>query len=190
METTPLRTLDDIINDLQGFGIAESEDIISLNVNNRTVQLRIKNLPTEEEINSLLAAEEFKGHMWVQRIRAEILSRSISWMNGVVVTGTEYVAHPLRDKISVNIRVALRDVLLTWGVETISILWKILMVHNQKIEDNLIESFPDTVIMTNFEQRFFQQTMKELEEAHRGVLDAVVSDTLVDTIDDLKKGDQ
>jgi hypothetical protein len=64
------------------------------------------------------------------------------------------------------------------------------MVHNQKIEDNLIESFPDTVIMTNFEQRFFQQTMRELEEAHKGIMSAVVTDTLIDTIDDLKKSDQ
>jgi hypothetical protein len=171
------RTLDDIINDLKGFGIKESEDIITMDVAGRQIQLRISNLPAEEEINALLGAEEFKGHMWVQRIRAEILSRAISWINGTHIEGTEYVAHPLKDDVSVNIRVALRDILLTWGIETVSILWKILMVHNQKIEDNLIESFPDALVMTSFEQRFFQQTMQELEEAHRTVLDTVIEDT-------------
>lgn len=185
--TENIRTLDDILGDLKGFGISESEEIITLNVGSRTVRLRISNLPAEEEINALLGAEEFKGHMWVQRIRAEIIARAISWIDGVPVTGEEYIAHPLKKDVSMNIRVVLRDILMTWGVETVSILWKILMVHNQKIEDNLIESFPDTVIMTRFEQRFFEQTMQELDEARKGVMSAVVSDTIEVTSKELKE---
>lgn len=185
-EVQQLRTLDEIIKDLKGFGITESEEIITLNVGSRVVKLRISNLPAEEEINALLGAEEFKGHMWVQRIRAEILARAISWINGTPITGDEYIAHPLKEHISMNIRVVLRDILMTWGVETVSILWKILMVHNQKIEDDLIESFPDTVVMTRFEQRFFEQTMQELDEARKGILSAVVSDTLDSTAKELE----
>lgn len=170
-------TLDDIINDLKGFGLKETEDVITLNVGtDKTVRLRISNLPTEEELAALAASEEYKGHMWIQRVRAELLSRAISWINGQKIEGTEYVAHPLKEGISVNIRVALRDILMTWGVESISILWKILMVHNQKIEDSLIESFPDTVIMTNFEQRFLKQAMQELEEVNKDIVASVVAE--------------
>lgn len=177
MEDTT-RTLDDIIGGLKGFGISECEEIITLEVGSKKVNLRISNLPVEEELNALLASDEFKGHMWIQRIRAEVISRSISWINGMSITGDELVTHPLRDNINANIRVVLRDILLTWGIESLSILWKILMVHNQRIEDKLIESFPDTVVLTNFEQRFLQQTMRELEESQQDLVTSIADATI------------
>lgn len=164
-----LRTIEDILADLKGLGIEEFEEILTFEVSGKKVRMRISNIPTEEEVLSLLASEEYKGHMWVQRVRCEILSRAISWLDGVSIKGDEYVKHPFkkdrltREPIEVNIRIALRDIIMTWGSEVTLVLWKILMVHNQKLEDRLTESFPDSTIFTEVERRFMQRVSEEIE---------------------------
>jgi hypothetical protein len=57
-----------------------------------------------------------------------------------------------------------------WGQETVNVLWKILMVHCQRIEDRLYESLPDAAIMTDVEKRFFQKALEEIEEINREVV--------------------
>ena len=49
------------------------------------------------------------------------------------------------------------------------VLWKVLMVHCQRIEDRLFESLPDSQIMTDVEKRFLSQAMEEIQEAQREV---------------------
>jgi hypothetical protein len=44
------------------------------------------------------------------------------------------------------------------------------MVHVQKIEDRLLESLPDTAVMTDVERRYRERAERELEEITRDVL--------------------
>jgi len=168
-------TISQIIADLKGFGIEENEEILTFDVGGKKINLRISNIQTEDEINALLSAEEFKGHMWIQRVRCEILAHAISWINGVKITGDEIVEHPTRKGLEVNVRIALRDILRTFGTEVLTILWKIFMVHNQKIEDRLVEAFPDSTIMTDFEQRFLQKAIEEMEEVQKEIVKSSIS---------------
>ena len=80
-----------------------------------------------------------------------------------------------------NIRPILRDLLMGWGQESVNVLWKILMVHCQKIEDRLYESLPDAAIMTDVEKRFFQKALEEIEQVNREVMR--------DTIEEMAKSD-
>lgn len=176
--TEQIRTLDNIIADIKGFGIEEFEEILTINIGGKKISLRISNISTEEELLAMIASEEYKGHMWVQKIKCEMLSRAISWIDGVPIKGDEIVINPMRDGLESNIRVVLRDVLMTWGVEVLTILWKIFMVHNQKIEDRLIETFPDSVIMTEFERRFLERALIELDEQSKSAIEDTIDKTI------------
>jgi len=166
----PLLSLEEIISDLKGFGIEETSELISFGASGKQIQLRLANIPTEEEIETLLAVEEYKGHAWVSRIKAEILSRAISWVNGIDLKDRkdEFILDPTTHKES-TLRVVIRNLIMGWGQEVVNVLWKILMVHCQKIEDRLFESLPDNQVMTEVEKRFIGQALKEIEEAQQTV---------------------
>jgi hypothetical protein len=164
-------SVDEIIAGLQGFGIEDTEELIKLTVDGKTVSLRLSNIPSEAEIQSLYSAEELKGHAWVTRIKCEVLSRAISWINGISLKDATsiFIVNPITGNEG-NIRPILRDLLMGWGQETVNVLWKILMVHCQRIEDRLYESLPDAAIMTDVEKRFFQKALEEIEEINREVV--------------------
>src|SRR5271166_6233835 len=81
--------IDEIIAGLRGFGIEENEDILKLRAGGKEHHLRISNIPTEAELTSLLAVEDQKGYAWLQRIKAEVLSRAITWIDGVPTKSLE-----------------------------------------------------------------------------------------------------
>lgn len=161
-------SLDQILSDLSGFGIEETEEPITIKSKGKTVFIKLANIPTEEELNTLLATEEFKGHSWIARVKVEVLARSVSWINGTPILNkhTEYVLDPTTQK-EVTFFTALRTMMLGWGQEVINVLWKILMVHCQKIEDRLLESLPESSVMTEVEKRFLTNALREIEEAQR-----------------------
>ena len=166
----PLLSLEEIISDLKGFGIEETSELISFGASGKQIQLRLANIPTEEEIETLLAVEEYKGHAWVSRVKAEILSRAISWVNGIDLKGRkdEFVVDPTTNQ-EMTLRVVIRNLIMGWGQEVVNVLWKILMVHCQKIEDRLFESLPDSQIMTEVEKRFIGQALQEIQDAQQEV---------------------
>lgn len=171
-------SLEDIVAGLQGFGIEENEDILTVKASGREVRFRITNMCPEEETKALIAAEELKGHAWIQRIKCEILSRAITYLQvdggkGINIRelpqSERYIKHPVT-KENVDIQVALRDSLLGWGHELVGVLWKVLMTHSQKIENRIFEQFPDSAVLTDVERRFMKQAMDEIEEATRQVI--------------------
>ena len=168
---TPALSVDEIIAGLQGFGIEDTEELIKLTVDNKTVSLRLSNIPSEAEIQALYSAEELKGHAWVTRIKCEVLSRAISWINGISLKDANsiFIVNPITGTEG-NIRPILRDLLMGWGQESVNVLWKILMVHCQKIEDRLYESLPDATIMTDVEKRFFQKALEEIDQINKEVV--------------------
>jgi hypothetical protein len=178
--TSETPSLDQILQDLSGFGLEETEEPIVISSKGQTLRLKLSNIPTEEELRTLLAAEEYKGHTWIARVKVEILSRSISWINGVPITDryNTYVTDPT-SKEEKPIIAVLRDMMLsTWGQEVIGILWKIMMVHCQKIEDRLLESLPESSIMTEVEKRFLAQAMQEIAEAQRQTYEEAAQEAL------------
>src|SRR5208282_5734034 len=96
IEATP-QSIDDIIAGLKSFGIEEFEEILELNAGGKIIKLRISNIPTEDEMMSLMAVEGSKGYLWVQKVKIEILSRSISWINGVQIRSLEGTARNVVD---------------------------------------------------------------------------------------------
>lgn len=173
---TPL-SLEDIISDLKGFGIEETSELISFGASGKQIQLRLANIPTEEEIETLLAVEEYKGHAWVSRVKAEILSRAISWVNGIDLRDRkdEFIMDPTTNQ-EMALRVVIRNLIMGWGQEVVNVLWKILMVHCQKIEDRLFESLPDSQIMTEVEKRFIGQALQEIQDAQQEVYKEAISE--------------
>ena len=161
-------TLDQIIMDLKGFGIESTEEPIVVQASGKTISMRLANVSTEDEITTLLASEEYKGHAWISRVKAEMLARSISWLNGVSLHDKKetIVVDPTNQQ-EVVLRIALRNIIMGWGQEITNILWKVLMVHCQKIEDRLLESLPESSIMTEVEKRFLQHSISEFEEAQK-----------------------
>ena len=171
--TTP-KSLNDILADLKGFGIEDFEQPITLKSGNREIQIKLANIPSEEENMALLAVEEFKGYTWLQKVKAEILSRAISAVNGVEIHRLEptkrRVVDPL-DGMEKDIQVVLRNLIdISWGQEFMQALWKVLMVHSQGIEDRLLESFPEAATMTEAERRLTERARKEVEDATREVI--------------------
>jgi len=170
------QSIDDIIAGLCGFGIEDNEEILTIKASGTQHQLRISNIPTEEEMMALLAVEESKGYLWVQKIKIEILSRAISWIDGISIrtlSPKQRMVKDPTDKSGVfhkDIQVVLRNIIAGWGQEVTQVLWKVLMVHSQKIEDRLIDSFPESAIMTDVERRFFEKAMKEIEDVNKAVI--------------------
>ena len=173
----PQLSLEDIIADLKGFGIEETSELISFGASGKQIQLRLSNIPTEEEIETLLAVEEYKGHAWVSRVKAEILSRAISWVNGIDLKARkdEFIMDPTTNQ-EMAMRVVIRNLIMGWGQEVVNFLWKILMVHCQKIEDRLFESLPDSQVMTEVEKRFIGQALQEIQNAQQEVYKEAISE--------------
>ena len=171
----PNLTLDQILSDLKGFGIEDTEEPITLKASGRLISVKLSNLPNETEIEALMAAEGLKGHIWISRIKCDILAKSISWLNGVNLKEDAgiFVTSPITG-IEGHIRPVLRDMILGWGQETVNILWRILMKHCQGIEDRLYESLPDASVMTEVERRFLAKAMEEVSEVNREVLKETV----------------
>jgi hypothetical protein len=174
------KTLDDVILGLKGFGIEENEEILTFEASGKTVSLRISNIPTESELSALLAAEEFKGYAWIQRIRCELLSRAVTWVNGISIRDLpedkRIVLDPTsKDGAKADVQVVLRNIFLGWGQEVVITLWKMLMVHSDKIEKRMKGSFPESTLMTEVERRFFESAMKEIHDATKEVIEDTVA---------------
>ena len=167
-------SIEDVIAGLRGFGIEENEEILTFNSKGgKKVRIRITNMPTEDELKSLVTAEEFKGYAWVQRIRVEVLSRSISWIDGVDIRALREKKAIIKDFDGVNrdIQVVLRNVIMGWGQELVQTLWKIAMVHSEQIEKRYKSEFPDSTIMTEVERRFMETVLKEIEDSSKAIIE-------------------
>jgi hypothetical protein len=181
-------SLDDIVADLKGFGIEDLEEIITIKTKaGKAVKLRISNIPTTDEMNSLLAVEGQKGYIWVKSVKIEILSRAISWVNGrslrtltpdqrLVVDPTavdEETGKPV--KVMRDIQVVFRNLLKGWGEEIVEVLWKILMTHSQSIEDRLKLSLPESALMTEVESRLMEQARQQIDAATEQIIQESVA---------------
>lgn len=182
-------TLEGLIADLTGFGIEETEEILTVTAGGKTIRLKISNIPTEDEIEALIAVEDSKNYIWIQRIKTEILSRSITWIAmgakgpGInlrtLSENQQFVVDPTT-KSETTWRVALRNVISTWGQEIMTVLWKVLMIHSQRIEDRLREAFPDTVTMTQVEKRFMDLAIREIEDTTKEIIQSSVQKIMED----------
>jgi hypothetical protein len=175
---TPVpHSLNEVLADLKGFGIEEFDEILTITSNGKQVRLRIANIPSEEERMALLAVEDLKGYLWMQQVKKELISRSVSWINGVDLRALKPVERLVTDPtdgLPKDIQVVIRELLGTWGQEIVNILWRILMVHAQSIEERLLEQFPDAALMTDAERRYTERVTQEIEaEAHEVLLERV-----------------
>jgi hypothetical protein len=180
-------SLDDVILGLRGFGLEENEEILTFVASGKIVKLRISNIPTEEEMEALIAVEGYKGYTWIQRVRCEILSRAITYINGTSIrdlTPVQRVVTDPTDNKKKDIQEALRNILMGWGQELLGVLWKILMVHSDKIEKRLKQGFPASDLVTDIERRFFEAALKEVEDTTKSVLTDTVAEALNDELSD------
>lgn len=171
-EATP-KSLDEVIAGLKGFGIEEFEEILTLDAGGKTVQIQISNIPTEDEMLSLIAVEGQKGYLWVQKVKCEILSRAITRLNGVnlrALAAKDRVVLDPTDGQRHDIQVALRNLLLGWGQEIVNVLWKVVCVHSQRIIDRLAKSFPDSAIMTEVERHFLEQAIRDISDQNKSLI--------------------
>jgi hypothetical protein len=175
------KSLDEVILGLKGFGIEENEEILNFEASGKTVCLRIANIPTDQEMKALLACEELKGYAWVQRIRCEILSRAVTWINGISIRNLmeeqRILIDPTTNEKS-DVQVVLRNIFLGWGQEVLQTLWKILMVHTDNIEKRMQKNFPQSTLMTEVERRFFEAALKEIHDASKEVIEDTVAKSL------------
>lgn len=154
----------DILADLKTFGITDAEEIITMTVKGKKIQLRVANISNDDEIFAQIRADGLKGYSWVQRMRCEILAKAITWINGVAVADVDYAIDPYSGEER-PLRLILVDMLIRWGQEVVLVLWKLYMVHCQKIEDSLTEQLPDSLVMTEAEKRFMARISEELAAA-------------------------
>jgi len=174
------KSLEDVIAGLKGFGIEEFEEILTIKCKDRNLRLKIANIPTVEEMIAVQAADEFKGYLWIKRVKIELISRAISWIDGVdiraLTADKRYVPDPTDpDKKVREIQVVLRNIVLGWGQELTEVLWKVLMTHSQNIEDRLKAQFPSSATMTEVELRLFERAKKQMDESLQGIRDEQVS---------------
>jgi hypothetical protein len=167
------KSLEEVIAGLKGFGIEEFEEILVLDAGGQTVKIRISNIPSEDEMAALMAVEGVKGYLWVQKVKCEIISRAISWIDGVPIrklTGkSRFVTDPT-DGIQKDIQVVLRNLLLGWGQEIMNVLWKVVCVHSQRIEERLASKFPDSAVMTDVEKRFLERALRDIDEHSSSII--------------------
>ena len=163
-------SLSQIIDDLRGLGIEELTQPIRVESKGKVINIKMANTPTEDELQSILAVEEQKGQAWIASIKCEILSRAITEVNGVDFKALRntFIEDPATGEERM-FQAFFRDMIMGWGQEVRDVLWKVLMVHCQRIEDRLFESLPDSQIMTDVEKRFLSQAMEEIQEAQREV---------------------
>ena len=120
-------SIDDIIADLRGFGVEELEEPLVLTVGAKTVRIKFSNIPTEDDLQALVAVEGAKGYIFFQEVKLEILSRAISWINGISIRqlspNQRFVADPTDGGIVKDIQVVLRQTIRSWGTEVLQVLW-------------------------------------------------------------------
>src|SRR5271157_2201753 len=136
------KSLEDVIAGLKGFGIEEFEEILTIKCKDRNLRLKIANIPTVEEMIAVQAADEFKGYLWIKRVKVELISRAISWIDGIdirtLANEKRFVADPTDPNHAVrDIQTVLRNTIMTWGQELVESLWKVVMNHSQNIEVRL-----------------------------------------------------
>ncbi len=167
------KDLSEVFADLQGFGIEQCEEIITISSGKDVLRIKFSNISTDDDIQANIATEESKGYSHFQGIKAEILSRAISWINGVDLNrleGKQRLVVDAKTGEKVDFRAAMRSTIKSWGIEVMQVLWKALMVHVQAIEDRLFESLPEGAVMTEVERRYRDRVVRELEEISRDVL--------------------
>ena len=152
---------DAILQGIKSFGITDTEEIITMTVKGQKVQLRFSNVSDYDDIESQMRAEGLKGFAWVQSMRAEILARATTWINGVDVRNIDYATDPYTGDQR-PLRLILADMYRRWGQQASLVLWKCYMVHCQRVEDDLIEQLPDSAIATEVEARFLQRVAEDL----------------------------
>ena len=181
-EKTPL-SLDDVLADLRGFGIEEFEEVLKIDIAGKTLQLKMANIPTEQDLIAMLAVEGSKGYIFFQEIKVELLSRSITWINGIDISnlvGQARIVIDRKDGFPKDVQVVLRDTIKSWGQEIMQVLWKVLMVHSQSIENRLFESFPEAAVLTNTERRYRDRIEKEIEEFTQSAIQERVNELIGD----------
>jgi len=180
-ETAP-QSLEDVVAGLKGFGIEDFEEILTLTSNGKSLKIKIANIPTSEEMLSVQAADEFKGYLWIKRVKVELISRAISWINGFDIrTEKRFVPDPTDPNHAVrDVQVVLRNTIMTWGQELVESLWKVLMNHSQNIEDRLKSEFPQNAMMTEVESRLIERARKQMDENFQIIRDEQVA-ALYDT---------
>lgn len=183
-QAAPL-SLDDVVAGLKGFGIEEFEEILTLKCNGRDLRIKIANIPTSDEMNSVQAADEFKGYLWIKRVKVELISRAISWIDGIDIrhlpNEKRFVPDPTDPNKAVrDIQTVLRNTIMTWGQELTESLWKVIMNHSQNIEDRLKSEFPQNALMTEVEQRLIERARKQMDENFQVIRDEQVA-ALYDT---------
>lgn len=175
VEATP-QSVDEIIAGLKGFGVEELEEVITIQSKGKTARLKITNIPTSDEMLSIQAADDLKGYHWVKRVKAEIISRSISWINGIDLRSLppekQFVVDPTDPQKAVKpVQPVLRNLILSWGMEVMEILWKVVMTHAQNIEDRMKNQFPSHMVMTEVEQRLFEQAQTQIDQRNQEIID-------------------
>ena len=171
----PNVSLGELLSDLRGFMIEENEDVITVTSSGKDLSIRLSNICTDDEITSLILCQDKTGVNWIQSIKIEILARSIVKLNDVPITRDSVVVHPLQTDANGETKIvpavtAIRDIIRTWGQEFVTVLWKAAMVHRQRIEDRLLESFPDTALFVKAEERFLEQIKKEIDAANNDLI--------------------
>lgn len=179
------RSLDDVVAGLKGFGIEEFEEILTLKSKGKDLRIKIANIPTADEMLAVQAADDLKGYLWIKRVKVELISRSITWIDGIDIHNLpkekRFVPDPTDDNHAVrDIQTVLRNMIMTWGQELVESLWKVLMTHSQNIEDRLKEQFPQNAIMTEVEARLIERAKKQMDASFQVIRDEQVA-VLYDT---------
>jgi len=183
-------SLDDVIAGLRGFGIEDFEEILSLTSKGKVLRIKIANVPTTDEMLSVQAADEFKGYLWIKRVKVELISRAISWIDGIDIRNLpnekRFVPDPTDPNHAVrDVQVVMRNLIMTWGQELVESLWKVLMHHSQTIENRLRDEFPQNALMTEVEARLIERAKKQMDESFQVIRDeqvAALYDTTPETL--------
>jgi hypothetical protein len=179
------KSLEEIIFNLKGWGIEDFEDVLTLRCKGKDLRIKIANIPTSDEMFAVQAADDFKGYLWIKRVKVELISRAISWIDGIDIRNLpneeRFVPDPTDSNKTVrDIQVVLRNTIMTWGQELVESLWKVLMNHSQNIEDRLKSEFPQNALMTEVEARLIERARKQMDESFQVIRDEQVA-ALYDT---------
>jgi hypothetical protein len=179
------QSLDDVVAGLKGFGIEDFEEILTLKSKGKTLRIKVANIPTTEEMVAVQAADEFKGYLWIKRVKVELISRAISWIDGIDIRNLpnekRFVPDPTDPNRAVrDVQVVLRNTIMTWGQELVESLWKVIMNHSQNIEDRLKAEFPQNALMTEVEARLIERARKQMDDSFQVIRDEQVA-ALYDT---------
>lgn len=185
VQTQEPQSLDDVIAGLKGFGIEEFEEILTLKTKGRNVRIKIANIPTTDEMFAVQAADELKGYLWIKRVKVEIISRAITWIDGLDIRNLppekRFVADPTDPNHAVReMQVVLRNCIMSWGQELVETLWKVVMNHSQAIEDRLKDELPQSAVMTEVEARLIERARRQMDESFQVIREEAVA-TLYDT---------